>query len=119
MPLFHRTPLITLNRRLEDIDYGLQRLEQRADYVPSPEEMLAMDQLRRRLSAMSASSIVLEEALWKRAHVWQYTPYTPHEQPLRAVGEWIGWAIIIILVACQIGWIIPSILHLWFTYIVP
>lgn len=120
MRLFTRTTRITaLRRHLLSVREGLCAIESKPDYVPSPDEMKALQEIRRLLDELAYRTDTLEPQLWQRIETWCNTPWTSRQRRIRNIAEFISWwlAGTMALSYSVLGWFTPLFPEPW--YVLP
>ncbi len=113
------TRITTLRKHLLTVRAGLSAIEHKTDYVPAPNELEALQEIRWLLDDVAKNAKVLEPQLWQRIEIWRNTPWTPRQQFVRNIAAFIGWWLTgtMALAISVVGWFAPLFPQPW--YVLP
>jgi len=117
MRLGHRiTRITTLRQHLLIVRAGLYAIEHKTDYVPAPDEIKALAEIRWLLDDVTKHATTLEPQLWQRVETWCNTPWTPRQKLIRKIGAFIGYWIAgtMAIGMSVIGWFGPLFPEPWY-----
>lgn len=92
MSLFRRVRITRLHRQLLAVQAGLCQLESNERIIPSPAEMMALEEMQHLLPSIIQLCETYEPKAWQRIEAWRSTPYP---KPVRyfqaAISFIVAW----------------------------
>lgn len=113
------TRITTLRKHLLTVRAGLYAIELKNDYIPAPDEIKALAEIRWLLDDVAKHTKTLEPQLWQRVETWCNTPWTPKQQLIRKIGAFFGYWIAgtMAIGMSVVGWFAPLFPEPW--YVLP
>ena len=111
--------IAALATQMQQIEDALAAIEADEAYLPSPNQMQALNALRVSTKCVEGRLSDLETTLWERVKKWQDTPYTASELRRKKILSFIGWwfAGFASLDYVVMGWFTPIFDEPWHRFI--